>query len=72
MEREASSNRRFNLALGIRKHLVFLVAGKQRLKIAGMCIAESLPHRLLMLDDRGYNLIGLREIIIHMDVLKAF
>ena len=33
---------------------------------------EQFPVRLLMLNDRGYDLIGLREVVIHMDVLKAF
>ena len=72
MEGETTSDCGFDFSLRIRKHLVLLIASKKSFKIAGVRIAEQFPVRLLMLNDRGYDLIGLREVVIHMDVLKAF
>ena len=47
------------------------VACKEGIKVWSMHIAERSPARFLVLDNRGNDLIGLGEVIVHADVLEA-
>ena len=71
MEREASDDGGINLTLGIHEHLVFPISCEQRLKIPFMFFAELTPERFRVKNDRRYNLIRLREVVVQMDVPKT-
>lgn len=50
---------------------MIFVATQEFLKVLLMVLLKSSPLRWFLLDYRCNNLIGLREVVIQMDMLKA-
>lgn len=49
-----------------------LVASCQRIEFLFMLGAEQIPELLIFLDDRCNNLVGLRKVIVQVDMSESF
>ena len=49
-----------------------LVASCQRIEFLFMLSAEQIPELLIFLDDRRNNLVGLRKVIVQVDMSESF
>ena len=70
MEREAAQNCRVKLLLGVNKHLMLAIAGFKSVELVSIVFKKLSPGRLMVPDNRGDNLVSLREVIVHMDMTE--